>query len=67
MAKPLVLIVEEVNTQLIEKEDMMQNAPTNVDMKKGRVQEAVSEEVITGREDDIFQYLENEDVENIIV
>jgi hypothetical protein len=29
--------VEEVNTQLIEKEDMMQNAPTNVDMKKGRV------------------------------
>jgi hypothetical protein len=37
MAKPLVPIMEEVNTQLIEKEDMMQNARTNVDMENGRV------------------------------
>jgi hypothetical protein len=46
MAKPLIPIVKEVNTQLI-KEEGMQNAPTNVDMEKERIQEVISEEVIT--------------------
>jgi hypothetical protein len=36
MARLLVTIVEEVETQLIEKKGM-QNAPTNVDMEKERV------------------------------
>jgi hypothetical protein len=36
MEKPLIPIVEEVETQLIEEEGM-QNAPTNVDMEKERV------------------------------
>jgi hypothetical protein len=36
MARLLVTIVEEVETQLIEKEGM-QNAPTNVDLEKERV------------------------------
>jgi hypothetical protein len=36
MARPLITIVEEVETQLIEKE-CMHNAPTNVDMEKERV------------------------------
>jgi hypothetical protein len=43
MAKPLIPIVEEVKTQLIEKEGML-NAPTNVDMEKGKIHEVVSEE-----------------------
>ncbi len=58
--------MEEVETQLREEEGM-QNAPTNVDMEKERMQEIVNEEVITGREDHIFQYLEDEDVEIIAV
>jgi hypothetical protein len=33
MAKPLVTTVEEVETQIKEKDDM-QNAPTNVDMER---------------------------------
>jgi hypothetical protein len=45
----------------------MQNPPTNVYMEKGRMWEVVNEGVITGEEDDIFQYLKNEDVEIIIV
>jgi hypothetical protein len=36
MAKPLVPIMEEVVTQLIKKEGM-HNAPTNVEMEKGKV------------------------------
>jgi len=51
MEKPLIPIVEEVETQLIE-EKCMQNAPTQVDMEKERVQEVVNEEVIIGEEDD---------------
>jgi hypothetical protein len=45
----------------------MQNPPTNVYMEKGRMWEVVNEGVIIGEEDDIFQYLKNEDVEIIIV
>jgi len=66
MAKPLVPIVEEVETQL-RKEKGMQNVPTKVDMEKERVQEIVNEKVITRREDHIFQYLEDEDVEIIAI
>jgi hypothetical protein len=36
MAKPLVPIVEEIETQLVE-EEAMQNVPTNVDMEKERI------------------------------
>jgi hypothetical protein len=66
MARPLVTIMEEIETQLIEKEGM-QNAPTNVDMEKERVQEVVGVEVIIGRKDDRSQYLEDEDVEIIVI
>ncbi len=66
MAKPLVPTVEKVETQLKEEEGM-QNVPTKVDMEKERVQEIVNEKVITGREDHIFQYLEDEDVEIIAI
>ncbi|CAM6013328.1 unnamed protein product [Sphagnum balticum] len=52
ITKPLVPIVEEVEMQLIEKESM-QNAPTNVDMEKGRMQEVVNDEMVIGGEDDI--------------
>jgi flagellar biosynthesis component FlhA len=36
MGKPLVPIVEEIKTQLVEKKGM-QNVPTNVDMEKERI------------------------------
>jgi hypothetical protein len=36
-------------------------------MEKERMQEVVSEEVIIGRKDDIYQYLEDEDVDIIAV
>jgi len=36
MAKPLVPIVEEIETQLVQ-EEAMQNVPTNVDMEKERI------------------------------
>jgi hypothetical protein len=58
MEKPLI--------QLIEEEGML-NAPTYVDMEKDRVHEVVIEEVIDGGKDDQLQYLEDEDVEIIIV
>jgi hypothetical protein len=66
MTKPLVPIVEEIKTQLIKIEDM-HNVLMDVDMEKRRMQEVVSDEMITGGEDDIFQYLEDEDVEIIVV
>jgi hypothetical protein len=63
MEKPLVTIVEEVETQLKEEEGML-NAPTNVDMEKQlKMQKVVSEKVIIGRENHKSQYLENEDVD----
>jgi hypothetical protein len=62
MAKPLIPIVEEINTQLIEEEGML-NAPTYVDMEKEKVHAIVSEEVISGGKDDQLQYLKDEDVE----
>jgi hypothetical protein len=45
----------------------MHNVPTNVDMEKEKMQEVVSEEVITGKEDDRSQYLEDEDVEIVAI
>jgi hypothetical protein len=66
MAKPLVPNVEEVGTQLVEKKGL-QNAPTNVDMEKERVQEVVREEVIPREKDDKPQYLKDEDVEIIAI
>jgi hypothetical protein len=66
MTKPLVPIVEEIKTQLIKKEDM-HNVLMDVDMEKRRMQKVVSDEMITRGEDDIFQYLEDEDVEIIVV
>ncbi len=62
MVKPLIPIVEDVETQLIEEEGML-NAPIDVDMEKEKVHEVVSEEVINGRKDDQLQYLKYEDVE----
>ncbi len=63
MAKHLAPIVEEVETQLIEKEGM-HNVPTYVDMEKEKVQK---DEMITGGKDEKSQYLEDEDVEIIVV
>ncbi len=65
MAKPLIPIIKEVETQLVEVG--MQNVPTYVDMEKEIVQKVVSEEVIIEREDHKSQYLEDEDVEIIVV
>ncbi len=66
MAKPLVPIVEEIETQLVE-EEAMQNVPTNVDMEKERIQEPINEEVILEGKDDRPHNLEDEDVEIIAV
>jgi len=66
MAKPLIPIVEEIKTQLIEEEGML-NVPTYVDMEKEKVHVVVSEEVIDGGKDDRLQYLEDEDVKITIV
>jgi hypothetical protein len=63
MAKHIAPIVEEVETQLIEKEGM-HNVPTYVDMEKEKVQK---DEMITGGKDEKSQYLEDEDVEIIVV
>jgi hypothetical protein len=59
MAKPLVSIAEEVETQLVEEEGM-QNVPIAVDMEKERIHEVVSEEVILGGKDDKLQPEEDE-------
>ncbi len=45
----------------------MHIVPTNVEMEKGKVQEVVSEEVITRGKNDKFQYLEDEDVDIIAI
>jgi hypothetical protein len=45
----------------------MQNAPTNVDMEKEKVQKVVGVEVIIGGKDYKSQYLEDEDVEITVV
>jgi hypothetical protein len=45
----------------------MHNAPTNVEMEKGKVLEVVSEEVIIRGKNDKFQYLEDEDVDIIAI
>ncbi len=66
MAKPLVPIIEEVETQLVEKKGM-QNVPIDVDMEELRIHEVVSEEVITKGEDHKYQYLEHKDVEIIAI
>ncbi len=67
MANPLVPIVEEVETQLVEEEGM-QNVPINVDMEKElKVDEVVNEEVITEGKDHKSQYLEDKDVEITII
>ncbi len=66
IAKPLIPIVEEVEMQLIGKENM-QNAPTDEDMEKGKVQKVVNDEMITKGEDDRPQYIEDDDVEIIVV
>jgi len=66
MTKPLIPIMEEVETQLIGEEGM-QNVLTHVDMEKERVQEVVNKKVIIDRKDHKFQYLKNEDVEIIVV
>jgi pyrimidine operon attenuation protein/uracil phosphoribosyltransferase len=66
IAKPLISIVEEVETQLIGKENM-QNAPTYEDMEKGKMQKVVSDEMITKGKDDRPQYIEDDDVEIIAI
>ncbi len=48
-------------------EEGVHNVPTGVDMEKERVQEVINEEVIIEKEDHKFQYLENEDVEIIVI
>jgi hypothetical protein len=58
--------VEDVETQLIEEEGML-NAPIDVDTEKEKIHEVVNEGVINGRKDDRFQYLEYEDVKITIV
>jgi hypothetical protein len=45
----------------------MQNAPTNEDMEKGKVQKVISDEMITEGEDDRPQYIEDDDVDIIVV
>jgi hypothetical protein len=45
----------------------MQSAPTNEDMEKGRVQKVINDEMITKGQDDRPRYIEDDDVEIIVV
>ncbi len=45
----------------------MQNVPTYVDMEKEKMQKVVSDEMITRGKGENFQYLEDKDVEIIVV
>jgi glycerol-3-phosphate cytidylyltransferase-like family protein len=55
------------SSDTIDKKKGMHIVPTNVEMEKGKVQEVVSEEVITKGKNDKFQYLEDEDVDIIAI
>jgi hypothetical protein len=45
----------------------MQNVPIDEDMEKGKMQKVISDEMITEEEDDRPQYIEDDDVEIIVM